>query len=128
MNLQTGMHSDADVMAGDNANIIRIVGTNNTATSSFLSYCYDNYGTIKIIVRAVELLDYTPGGPDYIPASLNNDIGSADELHGESGDDVLYGMVGNDVLYGEGQDDDLVGGWGNDWLSGRYRKRRPAGG
>ena len=66
----------------------------------------------------MDLLDYTPGGPDLVPASLTGDIGAADELHGESGDDVLYGMVGNDVLYGEGQDDDLIGGWGNDWLSG----------
>jgi hypothetical protein len=39
-------------------------------------------------------------------------------IHGESGDDFIYGMVGSDVLFGEGQDDDIIGGWGNDWISG----------
>jgi hypothetical protein len=39
-------------------------------------------------------------------------------VHGESGDDFVYGGKGSDVLYGDGQDDDLIGGWGNDWISG----------
>jgi Ca2+-binding RTX toxin-like protein len=72
---------------------------------------------IKIIPRAVELLDYTPGGPDYDAAALH-DIGAGDEIHGEGGDDFIYGMVGDDVLFGDGQDDDLIGGYGNDWISG----------
>ena len=47
------------------------------------------------------------------------DIGAADELHGESGDDFIYGQTGSDVLFGEGQDDDdLIGGYGHDWISG----------
>jgi Ca2+-binding RTX toxin-like protein len=49
---------------------------------------------------------------------MAGDIGAGDELHGESGDDFIYGMKGNDVLFGEGQDDDLIGGYGNDWISG----------
>jgi Ca2+-binding RTX toxin-like protein len=48
----------------------------------------------------------------------SNDIGAADEIHGEGGDDVIYGMKGDDILFGDGQDDDLIGGYGNDWISG----------
>ena len=66
--------------------------------------------------RALELKDYTPGGPDRYPLSI--DIGAADEIHGESGDDQIYGMTGNDVIFGEGQDDVLIAGWGDDWISG----------
>ena len=76
-------------------------------------------------MRAVELLDYTPGGPDYRPdifdpenPNYNPDIGQADKIHGESGDDFIYGMVGKDILYGDSEDDDLIGGWGPDWISG----------
>jgi len=104
---------DADVIVGDNGNIFRLLG----ATGAYLSFHYDSYGPLKIIPRAVQWLDYTPGGPDYNPAAAD-DRGAGDELHGEGGDDVIYGQVGNDVLFGEGQDDDLIGGWGNDWISG----------
>ena len=63
-------------------------------------------------------LDYTAGGSDFNAASAARDIGAGDEIHGESGDDTVYGMVGNDVIFGESGDDDLIGGIGNDWLSG----------
>jgi Ca2+-binding RTX toxin-like protein len=130
-----GHARDADMILGDNGNIYRLVGVNinQIAPSSgastvggvvatfngFLAFNYDNYsGMSKIIPRAAELIDYTPGGKDYDPTSANNDIGDADVIHGEAGDDFIYGMVGNDVLYGEGQDDDLIGGRGHDWISG----------
>jgi hypothetical protein len=66
---------------------------------------------MKIIPRAAELLDYTPGGAD-------DDIGAADEIHGEFGDDFIYGMVGDDVLFGEEQNDVIFGGNGKDRISG----------
>ena len=48
-----------------------------------------------------------------------NDIGGADEVHGESGDDTVYTGCGNDIVFGDAQDDDLiVAGWGDDWISG----------
>jgi Ca2+-binding RTX toxin-like protein len=132
---------DADVIAGDNANIYRLVGTGtvtdpmdatNTVlgqmTDSFLEFSYDALrgpDVQRIIARAVELLDYTPGGPDFKPDKFDPehpdylpDIGDGDEVHGESGDDVVYGMVGKDVLFGDSESDDLVGGWGADWISG----------
>jgi Ca2+-binding RTX toxin-like protein len=128
---------DADTIIGDNGRILRLVGVNGTArgiggvnangvvsTGGLLNYNYDNEaigtgpGYHHIIVRAVELLDYTQGGPDFNPTAAARDIGGTDELHGESGDDFIYGQKGSDVLFGEGQDDDLIGGYGNDWISG----------
>ncbi|TCK07577.1 LEPR-XLL domain-containing protein [Marinobacterium mangrovicola] len=115
---------DADAIAGDNANIYRLVGINGAEGSDpFLSFNYDadsNYedrGDRRIIARAVDLLDYTPGGEDY-DANASADIGFADEIHGESGDDFIYGMVGGDILFGDSEDDDLIGGYGADWISG----------
>jgi hypothetical protein len=69
-------------------------------------------------VRAIELLDYTPGGPDYDQAGADTDIGGADEIHGETGDDFIYGQMDADVLFGDGESDDIIGGWGPDWISG----------
>ena len=68
-------------------------------------------------VRAITQLDYTPGGPDFNAAGAALDRGGADELHGESGDDVIYGQGGSDVLFGESHDDDLIGGYGHDWIA-----------
>jgi Ca2+-binding RTX toxin-like protein len=121
-----GHARDADVIAGDNANIYRLVGA-----GQYLSFNYDfldparqladpsglDFSDQWIVPRAVQLLDYTQGGPDYDLAALG-DNGAADEIHGEAGDDFIYGQVGKDILFGDGQDDDLIGGWGHDWISG----------
>jgi hypothetical protein len=124
---------DADTLVGDNGNIIRIVGTNridgldrnDETTSNYVTFNYDTFGpideyslTLPIVVRGVHLLDYTPGGLDYDPASAVDDIGDADEFHGETGDDTAYGGKGNDVFFGDAGDDDLIGGAGHDWFSG----------
>jgi Ca2+-binding RTX toxin-like protein len=106
-----GHARDADVIVGDNGNIYRIVGTNGVVTGSFLSFNYDNYGAAKIVVRAVQYLDYVRGGSA-------TDIGGNDVIHGEAGDDQIHGMAGNDVLFGEGQDDDISGGAGSDRIYG----------
>ncbi|HKS60779.1 MAG TPA: hypothetical protein VJT13_03715, partial [Xanthobacteraceae bacterium] len=105
-----GIHGrDADMILGDNGNIYRIVGTSG--------FNYDNNYGLQIVVRAAKLLDYTPGGADYNAAGQALDIGAADEIHGESGDDFIYAQVGNDVVFGDGQDDQIIGGYGNDWIS-----------
>lgn len=127
---------DSDTILGDNGDIFRVVGINHSDTG-ILSFNYDltsqfeDRGQVRIIVRAARLLDYTPGGPDFTtvveagqadiainPGTSLRDIGAADEIHGESGDDFIYGMVGNDALFGDGQDDNMVGGYGADWMSG----------
>jgi Ca2+-binding RTX toxin-like protein len=117
----TGHASDSDAIAGDNADIVRLVAVNGgTAPTGFLSFGYDNYSLagLKIVPRAIVLLDYTAGGLDFNLAAAANDIGAADEIHGENGDDFVYGMRGNDVLYGDAQNDTIVGGYGADWISG----------
>ncbi len=131
----TGHARDADMILGDNGNIYRLVENVEEEIVSpdplvdatrYLEFNYDqdtdyeDRGDLRIIVRAADLLDYTPGGPDYGAAFVNGtaDYGQVDELHGESGDDFIYGMTGSDVLFGEGQDDDLIGGYGHDWISG----------
>ena len=116
-----GHAHDSDTIIGDNGNIYRLVGTNDISSGAYLTFNYDTYGTEKIVPRAAELLDYTPGGPDYVGQAgplVTGDIGAADEVHGESGDDFIYGMAGNDVLFGDGQNDSIIGGYGNDWISG----------
>jgi Ca2+-binding RTX toxin-like protein len=106
-----GHAKDADVIIGDNGNIFRLVGINGVSQNSYLKFNYDNYSpTIKIIPRAVQLLDYTPVG--------SNALGGDDLIRGEAGDDILYGMTGNDVAFGDGQDDNLFGGTGSDRLYG----------
>ncbi len=39
---------------------------------------------VRLLPRAVQLLDYTPGGPTCVPAALTGDVGGADEIHGEA--------------------------------------------
>ena len=114
-----GHAKDADMILGDNGNIFRIVGTNGASSGSYLRFNYDNYDpAAKIVVRAARMLDYTPGGLDYNAAAAASNIGAADEIHGEAGDDFIFGMVGNDVLYGDGQNDIIIAGYGADWISG----------
>jgi Ca2+-binding RTX toxin-like protein len=114
--------SDSDMILADNGGIYRLVRVANGA-SAFVTFSYDAQyngiaSTMRIIPRIASLLDYTPGGMDFAPQLAGNDIGAADEVHGESGDDFIYGQTGNDVLFGEGQDDDIIGGYGADWISG----------
>ena len=80
MHRRRGRHArDADTIVGDNGNIIRIVGTNGTprrrrrtpasvdASSTTTTTTTHAYDANEIVVRGVHLLDYTPGGPDFIP-------------------------------------------------------------
>jgi Ca2+-binding RTX toxin-like protein len=105
-----GHARDADVIIGDNGNIFRIVGINGTASGNYLTFNYDTYGTLKIVPRTTQYLEYAFGD--------TNNHAFNDEIHGESGDDVIHGMSGNDVIFGDGQDDDIIGGAGSDRISG----------
>jgi Ca2+-binding RTX toxin-like protein len=109
-----GHARDADTILGDNGNIFRLVGINGAPNSpaSFISFNYDTYdATLKIIPRAYVLLDYTQGGDP-------SDLGAADLVHGEMGDDTIHLMTGNDVGFGESHDDDIYGGTGHDRMYG----------
>ncbi|HET9823430.1 MAG TPA: LEPR-XLL domain-containing protein [Burkholderiaceae bacterium] len=133
-----GHARDADYMMGDNANVLRVVTTGD----AFRTFLHDSGGTtdpddydgtVRIVPRAMQQLDYTLGGSDragdkagkYVNGAADldsdgsaDDNGAADLVHGESGDDIIFGMTGSDVLFGEGQNDDIVGGYGHDWISG----------
>ncbi len=117
-----GHATDADMILGDNGNIFRI-GTAGPSGFALAEFAYDqsspfeDRGDERIVVRAAELLDYTPGGVEN-DALASGDLGAGDELHGEAGDDTVYGMTGSDELFGEGQDDDLIGGRGHDVIYG----------
>ena len=69
---------------------MRLVGVNGVNSGGFLRFNYDDptkdgyHATLAIIPRAVELLDYTPGGPDFNAAGAASDLGGGDEIHGES--------------------------------------------
>jgi Ca2+-binding RTX toxin-like protein len=121
-----GHAHNADTIAGDNADIFRLV-----SGTQYLTFNYDNYpgATEHIVPRAVRLLDYSPTGEPYTscnPASPADcatyvgagNIGAADFLFGESGNDTIYGETGSDTIFGGGQDDTLIGNAGNDWISG----------
>ncbi|MEO6021102.1 MAG: calcium-binding protein [Knoellia sp.] len=154
------MHArDADTIVGDNGRIVRIVGVNGVdvnpsgsgqtqaGQANYVTFNYDTYGPQRLVVRGVHLLDYTPGGPDFVPGNFGQgagsdcngsptqptcslildtttgawkatEIGGRDEVHGETGDDTVYTGADHDVVFGDAQDDDIVGGWGNDWISG----------
>ncbi len=91
---------DADTIVGDNGRIIRIVGINHVdgiagigtgqtteaqAASNYVKFAYDQFGgtaagTQRLIVRGVHLLDYTVGGPDYLPQ--NFDLGAGSDCNG----------------------------------------------
>ena len=118
----TGHATDSDMILGDNGNIYRI-GAASAGGFSLAEFAYDqssafeDRGGERIVVRAAELLDYTPGGVSG-DALVTTDHGAGDEIHGEAGDDFLYGMTGSDTLFGEGQDDDIIGGRGHDVIYG----------
>ena len=158
--LATQQHArDADSIVGDNGRIIRIVGTNNTplapasATDQrYVRFAYDNYSSVatydpngKIVVRGVHLLDYTPGGPDFLPANFFAP-GTQSPLCSSAGDDATgecstplptcagniatvtdpadatasrYTDIGGaDEVHGESSDDTVYSGCGNDVLYG----------
>ncbi|HEV8604724.1 MAG TPA: calcium-binding protein [Tepidisphaeraceae bacterium] len=113
-----GRHAvDSDFIMGDNANIFRIVNDVGGNTS-FIQFNYDktsafeNRGSLRIVVRAYQFLDYNP-----IEANTTS-IGARDIIHGESGDDFIHGMTGGDILFGDGENDEMFGERDKDWMSG----------
>src|SRR4029079_14303254 len=100
----SGHANDSDAIVGDNGDIYRLV-----SGGAYLQFAYDqssgyeDRGTLRIVPRAITLLDYTPGGPDYANQAgplVTGDIGAADEIHGDGGDDFIYGGAGDDVIFG----------------------------
>jgi Calx-beta domain/RTX calcium-binding nonapeptide repeat (4 copies) len=142
---------DADTVVGDNGRIVRIVGTNNVdlhpqgaGDQRYVRFAYDNYSPAtgydvngKIIVRGVQLLDYTPGGPDFAPASFFDAahevtpcINTGADAQGKcstplpicsgefTGGSKYVDIGGRDEVHGESGDDTVYTGCGNDIIYG----------
>ncbi|HWQ28293.1 MAG TPA: Calx-beta domain-containing protein [Dehalococcoidia bacterium] len=135
--LDVTYNADADTMIGDNGRIIRIVGLNHvdgagvTAPNKYVTFDYDDYGAMRLVVRGVHLLDYTPGGPDFDPERFGLTQGdgpcSASPYTGVcstpisscAGSASPYADVGgHDEVHGEAGSDTAYGGCGNDVLYG----------
>ncbi len=128
--LDVGHAFDADAIAGDNASFYRLVAA-FARSSAFLSFAYDSYGSLKVVIRAFKPLDYSPTGDanymntdpndqatSVLVLGANRNIGGGDFMYGESGDDLIHGQTGNDRIWGGAQDDDIYGESGYDWVSG----------
>ena len=93
---------DADVILGDNGNIFRLVGPWTAvicgSTTTPTQPDVDHPAGVRV--------------PGLHPGGADTDIGDADLIYGEDGDDTIAGQVGQDVIFGDGNDDDLYGGAG----------------
>jgi len=122
---------DSDAIAGDNADIIRIVGVQGAdvmdANPNDL-YVRFNYDVNRqeggealpgefIVVRGIRLLDYTPGGPDFAPDNYNVP-GEGHLMWSETCDpnDGFWSLDigGHDEVHGETGDDFIYLGGGFD--------------
>jgi len=124
---QTETVGSADVIAGDNASIVRVV-VNGAVVEDDLDAT--RAGHSDIVRRVVTLFDtatvttpnpqapgaqatsggetiYAEGGPDTVYGQ-----GGVDTLHGQDKDDYLEGNADGDFIYGEAGQDDLLGGTG----------------
>jgi Ca2+-binding RTX toxin-like protein len=112
--------SDFDVMAGDNASIVRPVSDGEWITDDFSA---EATGVVR---RTVTLYDVgevgAPAGPrtsggDDMYGEGGFDImygqgGNDNEMRGGTGDDYMEGNDGDDKMYGDAGQDDLIGGTG----------------
>ncbi|MDO9175567.1 MAG: hypothetical protein Q7V62_12245, partial [Actinomycetota bacterium] len=129
---------DSDAIVGDNGDIVRIVGVNhidvnphpetNPNGQNYVTFNYDTYGGEKIVVRGIRLLDYTPGGPDFMPDAFSlvdpatTDTTADDDMRPMFSLDCdpthgIWARVdigGNDEVHGETGDDFIYVGGGND--------------
>ena len=91
------MRRDADTILGDNGNIFRLIVD---AGSDVIRYGF-NYDRLRRAAaassRGRRSCSTTRRAGPTTPTcrrAARIDIGAADEIHGESGDDFIYGMVG----------------------------------
>ena len=123
-----GHAHDADAILGDNGNIYRVVGRDRPVPHLRLRQLRGLVGARRPAGRAAARLHAdsarrTPR-PTRRPRRRATTVagtgnrGAADFLHGEAGNDLIYGQTGADTLFGDGQDDLVYGNAGADWISG----------
>ncbi len=111
---------DFDVIAGDNASIVRDQNGGQYVTDDFAG---DTQDVVRRIVTLFDVAttDFTPapntssgdtlfgeGGFDIMYGQGGDEIG----MSGGSGNDEMYGNAGDDIMAGNDGQDDLVGGTG----------------
>ena len=90
----SGHANDADAIVGDNGNIVRLVRRRPGELGGLRRLAYDSYGGLTAIqvVRARSCSSTTRrAAPTSTRQRAALDIGGADVIHGESGDDTIYG-------------------------------------
>jgi Ca2+-binding RTX toxin-like protein len=111
---------DFDVIAGDNASIVRAQNGGVYVTDDFAP---DTMGVVRRIVTLYDVATTTSpalantSGGDTLFGEDGFDImygqgGDEVDMSGGSGNDVMYGNEGDDVMLGNDGQDDLIGGTG----------------
>ncbi len=98
-----GGAADHDLLAGDNASLIRPV---DGASHWFLDDLDISRGVTGVARRVLQLFDVATAAAPGADGS------------GRSGGDFLYGEAGRDIAYGQGGGDTIRGGPGDDYLEG----------
>jgi len=117
--------SDFDVLAGDNASIVRPVDGGDWITDDFSA---EAIGVVRRVVTLYDVGEVDPPagtGPAGTGTSGGDDMfgeggfdimygqgGNENEMRGGTGDDYMEGNDGADEMYGDQGQDDLIGGTG----------------
>ncbi|MCA9151645.1 MAG: hypothetical protein KDA92_20210, partial [Planctomycetales bacterium] len=92
--------ADADVVLGDNGQILRTLLTNrDNAWKRYPAPFAD-------VIRQISRFDD------------EDRVGAGDTIEGGDGDDILHGQRGDDIMSGGAGDDEMIGELGNDTMSG----------
>ncbi|MEO6651208.1 MAG: hypothetical protein ABIP17_00950 [Ilumatobacteraceae bacterium] len=106
-------NGDRDVMAGDNADIVRV--TAHGGTDWAIDEVIPGARKREVTLLDREKADLTPvSGPDYMQGNDGSDRmfgeGGADLVKGGNGDDLIQGNQAGDWLEGNAGEDDIIGG------------------
>ncbi|HUP84685.1 MAG TPA: calcium-binding protein [Acidimicrobiales bacterium] len=102
--------NDYDVMAGDNAEIVRPL-TTSAPTGKWTPHVYDGGVYRTVTFRDIQRV----GGP-----AVSASVSGADTMYGNGANDIMRGQGGNDTMHGNAGHDDMEGNhqsdhmWGDD--------------
>lgn len=112
---QTETVGAADVIAGDNASILRVVVDNAVAADNLDP---TRTGYSGIVRRVITLYDLQTVASPNPTAPVNQAVAGGETIFAEGGPDIVYGQGGGDTLHGQDKDDYLEGNAGNDFAYG----------
>jgi Ca2+-binding RTX toxin-like protein len=108
---QTETGGKSDVIAGDNASIVRVVAGNTVAKDDLDPTRAGYSGVVRRVVTLFDLATVASPNPS---APGNQAVSGGETIYGEGGPDTIYGQGGTDVLHGQDRDDYLEGNAGAD--------------